>query len=225
MTIKYVELLTTDLDAVREFYHLTLGFEILEENDNQVVFKIGNSRLAFKYSLEYTRPTYHYALTIPENQFQIAKKWLSERVELVKDIDENDEFDFVNWNAHAIYFFDSVGNIGELIARHDLNNASEEPFLTKSITGISEIALPQRDVLEFAKLAKEHFEIPIYKNGSAAFAPLGTTEGLFICVPLQRIWYPTQDLKSDLFPVKVEIENTKEGALRHDGYYIFSKKS
>jgi hypothetical protein len=54
---------------------------------------------------------------------------------------KSDIADFVNWRAKSVYFFDPAGNIIELIARFDLNNASSEKFSSEQFLSLSEIGL------------------------------------------------------------------------------------
>lgn len=80
-----------------------------------------------------------YALGVPGHRFAEAAHWLENRVPLLADQNGRVEFFFEQWNAHAIYFRDADGNIGELIARHNLETNSEEPFGARSLLGVSEI--------------------------------------------------------------------------------------
>ena len=222
MKIKSLVLATNNLDAVTDFYSKVLDFKIIEQSEKIVSFQIGQSILTFELNNEFENPIYHYAFNIPANQLEEAKEWLANRTTLVKDEKGNDTMNFSNWNAHALYFYDSVGNIGELIARHDLNNHSELEFSSDSIYSISEIGLPVADVLDFKTKAQKRFDIPIYKAGSAKFAPLGDENGLFICVPLGRVWFPTTDMKSAAFPVRVAIEGKSNASLEYENYKILT---
>ena len=103
-----------------------------------------------------------------------------------------------------------------------MENASNQPFSAESILDISEIGLPVTDVNDFKEKLQEQFDLPVYKAASARFAPMGDTEGLFICVPLGRVWFPTEDLKSAMFPTVVEIEAPNKGKLIYGKYEIES---
>ena len=199
-----------------------MGFKIQNLSETIVSFQIGQSTLIFELNNDLKNPIYHYAFNIPSNQIEEAKEWLASRTTLVKDTEGNDLIDFSNWNARALYFYDSIGNIGELIARDDLDDYSETAFSSNSIYSISEIGLPVADVLNFKTQVQKHFDVPIYKAGSAKFAPLGDEHGLFICVPLDRVWFPTTDLKSASFPVRVEIEGKSNEVLKYEKYTIIS---
>ena len=106
--------------------------------------------------------------------------------------DGADQFHFETWNADAVYFFDPAGNVVELIARHNLRNASKKPFSGDSILCISEIAYPVEDVTLFCQHLKAELKLKLYSGDEKNFAALGDEDGLVIVVPVGRHWYPTQ---------------------------------
>jgi catechol 2,3-dioxygenase-like lactoylglutathione lyase family enzyme len=132
----------------------------------------------------------HFAFNVPENQIREARDWAAERAPLLSDGD-NELIDFSGWNAHAVYFRDPDGNIVELIARHDLPNASTEPFSAASLLEVSEAGVPTSDVPGVVDLLAGELGAPLYDGDRSRFAALGDPEGLFIVVPLRRPWYPT----------------------------------
>ena len=67
-------------------------------------------------------------------------------VMVIADTDGTIVFDSQNWNAHQVYFRAPQGNILELIARHELLNASQAEFSRRSFLNISEIGLTCDDV-------------------------------------------------------------------------------
>lgn len=218
MKFKQITLLANELPKVKAFYSDTFGLPIIEQTNQKISFQVGESTLTFKLTTEYHHPIYHYAFNIPENQFDAARQWLLKRIKPIV-FGGKDTFDFVNWNAHSIYYFDSVGNIGELIARHDLPNAAQTPFSALSITRISEIGLPVSDVTKLKAALQCRLPISTYVAGSDKFDPLGSPVGLLICVPLQRNWYPT-NVKSDLFPIEIILENATHQTLVFETYHI-----
>ena len=110
------------------------------------------------------------------------------------------------------------GNIVELIARHDQDNASTKLFNTDSILNISEIGLPTNNVIALGSVLKKHYNLKPYKSASAKFAPIGTNTTLFICVPVGRNWFPT-NIPAQNHPVEVDLGIGKdisfEGGLYH----------
>lgn len=222
MKLSKIILLTTNIESVNHFYHTILKLPIIQHQAGYISFKIGDSILAFQHSTEFEEPIYHYAFNIPENQFQAAKRWLQSKVQLITQ-NGKDEFDFVNWNAHSIYFYDSVGNIGELIARHNLNNQSNQPFSDQSLLSISEIGLPSKNLPIFAQTLQEQLQLNIFSASSAQFKPLGNDEGLFIIVPEHRIWYLT-DIPAGIFPIDIEIDMSYEINFQLEAYNFRTKK-
>lgn len=210
-----IRLHTNDLETIKSFYHFQLDLPILTETETSIRFKIGTTSLTFeKSTLE--KPVYHYAINIPENQFSAACEWLRKRVKTIF-YEASDVVDFPNWNAHAVYFYDSAGNIGELIARHDLTNATAMPFSEKSLLNISEIGLPTANVPALTTLLNEKLGLETYVSGGETFNPLGTEKALFICVGLGRDWFPTA-VKSNNFPVTTTLKSKKIIDFKYDNY-------
>jgi catechol 2,3-dioxygenase-like lactoylglutathione lyase family enzyme len=119
-----------DLDA---FYGDVLGLP----QDDLVTqcYKVGETRLRFR--LEEGGAFYHFALLVPGDRFDAALAWARERVELLDDV-----FDFDNWDARAVYFHDPAGNIVELIAHHGLEeNGRDGRFAAEELVGVSELGI------------------------------------------------------------------------------------
>jgi hypothetical protein len=119
-----------DLDA---FYGDVLGLP----QDDLVTqcYKVGETRLRFR--LEQGGAFYHFALLVPGDRFDAALAWARERVELLDDV-----FDFDNWDARAVYFHDPAGNIVELIAHHGLEeNGRDGRFAAEELVGVSELGI------------------------------------------------------------------------------------
>src|SRR5687768_1312330 len=115
MKINKLILLTSRLEEQTEFYKNVLGFKVVEQTPDHTSFKIGTSILSF-YFRETATP-YHFAFNIPANQINEALTWLKTKVEVLRDDENNEVQDFIEWNAKAIYFYDMDNNIVELIAR------------------------------------------------------------------------------------------------------------
>lgn len=191
MEITHLTLLAQDLPALHHFYTDILGLPMLEGGEEVITFGVGRSKLTFLQADEDWEGSYHFAFNIPENQFGQAKAWLSARIELIHNPTGQDEFRFESWNAHALYFFDPAGNILELIARHDLPNASDTPFRGDSLLAISEIGLTTSDVAATVRQIQSYLQLKVYRNSeSEEFVALGDAIGLLIIVKKGRIWWP-----------------------------------
>lgn len=208
MKIKQVHLHTSCLANLEKFYVQKLGFEKVNEDLNSFTIQTGKSQLCFSSSVE--NAFYHFAFNIPENQLEMAIKYLkNKQIELLK-YNDKEVLDFPNWNAHAIYFFDVAGNIVEFIARHDLNNFSNIVFDTSCITEISEVGFPVPSIQTFYEKIQKNWDIPVYSHASnlETFCAIGNPEGLFIIVSLEKQWLPTTKACA-IFPIEVVIESTK----------------
>lgn len=200
---------TYALHKQKQFYSHIFELPIAEDSNNKITFQAGVTRLTFEQSEPSQNPFYHFAFNIPENQFREAKRWLAKRVSLIHNENGEDEFDFSNWNAHAVYFFDPAGNIVELIARHDLPNRSNERFGGHSLLSISEIGCVVRDVPAYCATLMKEIDVEIYRNTSYRnFAALGDANGLFIVVSEHRDWYPAGP-SAQVFPLKLLLKGAR----------------
>jgi catechol-2,3-dioxygenase len=148
----------------------------------------GATRVPFAEATQPMPSVYHFAFNIPENQLAEAKQWLASRVSLRKN-GEHDEWHFVDWNAHAVYFGDPAGNVVEFIARHNLPNAANEPFDRRSLLSVSEIGLATPNVHESCRQLRAQLGITRWRGNDTDFAAMGDEEGLFIVVANGRRWF------------------------------------
>jgi hypothetical protein len=121
--------LSAPLD-LRAFYGGELGLPL--DGDAIVV---GETRLRF--DVEEGGAFYHFAFLVPGDRFAAALAWARERVPLLGDV-----FEFENWDAAAVYFHDPAGSIVELIAHHGLEeNGRDGPFAADELLGFSELGI------------------------------------------------------------------------------------
>ncbi len=221
MLIKRLELLTDDLIGQKEFYSSVLELPVHLE-DTSLLVKAGKTDIVFKQAPAQWMGQYHFCFNIPENQFLQAKVWLSKRIPLLKDENGNDEFKSQTWNATSLYFKDTAGNILEFIARHDQKNATEIPFNSEQILQVSEIGLPSKDVISFAKELCGKLGVSVYKQEpNETFTPIGDEDGLFILPVENRIWIPNTGVPARMLSVKVDVEvNGKEFKLSGVPYEV-----
>ncbi|WP_410767711.1 VOC family protein [Fontibacillus sp. BL9] len=206
MIFEQIKLQTGELEQLKFFYGHVLGLEIFEDTAEQFSVRIGWTKLRFEQAAE-GNPFYHFAANIPENRMVQAKEWLSSRASLQMEDGENEVF-FTSWNAHSVYFEDPAGNIVEFIARHNLKNASEEAFSSRSLLCVSEIGIVRDEVIPFVReLNRQGF--PNWKEDSEGLTPVGDELGLFIVVRDQRIWFFSRRPASR-FPVNVKVEGRAE---------------
>jgi len=208
MHITRLELQTRDLKEQALFYGETLGLDTRIIAGTQVLVRAGATELAFTQAAEGQDCFYHFAFNIPENQFEAARQWLAMQAEILANEEGDTTIISKTWNSRSLYFKDTAGNILELIARHDLQNASER----FEILSISEIGLATQDVPSQVKIFQEKTSLLPYKDErSETFTAVGDADGLFITVKQGRIWYPNTGVPAQLLPVRVhfQVDETK----------------
>ena len=210
MEIKQLILQTSATSKLTEFYETVMELPVALSGESEITIKTGSTELVFQQASA-ADPFYHFAINIPANKIEEAKAWLSSRVDLVWMEDyKSDIADFVNWHAKSVYFFDPAGNILELITRFTLDNKTDAPFSSAQFLSISEIGLVFKedefdtrtsDLLQQHQLSYFAKQPPLKH-----FRAIGDDEGLFIIVPENRNWYPT-DKPSGIFPIEIKFEN------------------
>lgn len=219
-----VKLQCHKMDELRRFYGKTLGLPT-SDKDNCYTIKTGPSELEFSPAAPSTEPFYHFAWNIPENQFAEAKKWLSQRTPLLKDSQTGkDEVYFASWNAHAIYFRDPAGNIGEFIARHTLKNSATTRFSEQSLQCLSEIGMVTRDVKTISSDLSKKLDWP-KTSGEMSF--VGDGMGYLIVAPTGRPWLPDRIQKAIAASVDVCVEAKLMQPIKWEGqpFVVRSAKS
>ena len=221
MNITRLELLTLNLQAQRDFYANILEMPV-EPTSSNLEVKAGQTELIFSQAPADFDGAYHFAFNIPENQFPAAKKWISERIPLLRDETGKDEFNSESWNSDSVYFKDPAGNVLEFIARHNLKNPVGKDFDSKQILNVSEIGLPSENVIDLASEICKSLNLSVFKQQpNETFTPVGDDHGLFILPIKDRIWIPNSGVPAKLLPVKVTGNaNGKEWEIRGVPYSI-----
>jgi len=191
-----------DPAAPRPFYTDTLGLPLLDERADRFSVRVGATRLTF-VAAPGSSAVHHFAFNIPRDALPAAKAWLTTRVPLLTQDDE-DEFDFLSWRARAIYCRDPAGNILELIARQASPGAGTISFNAAQLLSVSEVGLPVGDVPATVAALGRDLALPPYQDGGDTFAPVGDEEGLLIVVRAGRHWFPTADA-ADATPIAVTL--------------------
>jgi catechol 2,3-dioxygenase-like lactoylglutathione lyase family enzyme len=113
MKIKELKLFTNQLEKQKEFFLKVLGFELLDEKENEFCLKIGWSKLRFVKSDKIH--IYHYCFLIPSNKLIESLEWMNNRMKTI-DVENGEKIvHFEDWNADSFYFYDGGGNIAEFI--------------------------------------------------------------------------------------------------------------
>jgi len=189
MHIIRLTLAAHDLYAANDFYAAKLGLPLLEIDAESITFQVGTTELTFHTSDHAAQ--HHIAFNIPENQIEDGFTWINQFAPTMTTDTGDDIAHFAAWNAHSVYCFDPLGNILELIARHDLQNPSHAPFSAESLLSISEVAIPVDDVVTAADDVVHTTGDPFYLGEySDTFTAVGDEEGLLIVVKHGREFYP-----------------------------------
>jgi len=208
MIMEKILLDTNKIVELRNFYKDVLGLSILEDTPKGITFKVGETLLSFKETTSNNEPFYHFAMNIPHNKFQQAKKWLQDQGVKLNMEDGKDEVYFETWNAESVYFEDPAGNIVELVARYHLPNEKEGDFSSEDLLNVSEIGIVHNQVLPLVhELNKTG--IPCWREEDESFTPVGNEEGLIIVVKRGRRWYFSRK-DAEIFPVTVWIKGIGE---------------
>lgn len=224
MEIKSLTLQTDNLQTMKEFYINKLGFLMIDETRDSFQIQTGTSILEFTNKDTVSKPYYHFAFNIPENQFEEAKFWLKNKVQLLTE-DGEDEVNFSHLPAQAIYFEDPSGNIVEFIARYGINEKSTEPFTINSILHISEIGLIVDDVFKAGKeLSKAHiFERDNKPLNEKFLNFMGVRDkGIFIILAHPGRRWIFSDKYSSIFPLKISVDKGKMIIVNHKGECIIN---
>jgi len=203
MRIHALQLAVADPRALGAFYE-GLGLPVVPSKSG-VVVSFGRTDVAFTEAEPGVEPFYHFAVTIPENRFEAAYEWLDDRVGVLADVESGaTRFEFeALLDATACYFRDPAGNIGELIARHSLDNGlpDGEQFCPQHLLGVSEIGLVVDDVPSVAETLTAVTGEPDLGGGDD-FRMLGDDHGAFIVVDRDRPWFVSGD-DPGVFPTTV----------------------
>jgi catechol-2,3-dioxygenase len=181
------------------------------EDDRSFELITGPTTLRFEAADNIENPYYHFAWNIPENLYTQSVEWLKDKqVTLIREPGtENEILDFTDWNAHALYFYDPAGNIVELIARHNIENSSNEPFGAQSFLELSEIGVVSKAYQKTYEYITTELEIPFWKGNKEDFNALGDEHGLFITVPEGRQWFMSEK-KAFCFPLEINFTSGEE---------------
>ncbi|WP_196936825.1 VOC family protein [Sphingobacterium hungaricum] len=206
MRIEELKVLTNKLEAQKEFYKTTLGFELIEESDTQFSIQVGWTYLTFIQSVE--PHTYHYCFLIPSNKLEEGLKWFDQRLETVTLEDGGKTVHFDSWNADSFYFYDGAGNIAECIVRHELKNESGTEFNLSDLLCVNEIGIGTSSIPAFDQQLKKEMDVNLWKGDLTRFAAHGSQEGLFLLADyhMKETWFPTQ-IKIKASPFEAVIKN------------------
>lgn len=207
---------------LRSFYLDRLGLEGVESGGEDLLsVRVGTNVLLFSAAPAGAAPFYHFAFLVPGNRFEAAHAWLEARARLLPDPDTGDTvFDFDNWDAHACYCLDPVGNIVELIAHHGLSEVSAEgSFSGVELVGFSEVGLVVSNKEESVGVLACERDLHVLDgevDDPARLVFVGERgRTLILCTP-GRGWLPT-GRAAEMHPVEVVVVGARDGETELSG--------
>ena len=190
MKIHSVALTVQHLQAAAAFYCDVLGLPV-SHSTNSASIQIGASRLELSEAQPYAG-AHHLAFNIHPEQFELARAWLAERVQLLDHEGSTVIEGIPGWNSRSLHFTGPEGIILEYIAR-DAYAALPVPAPTSAGAprplSLGEAGLGVADVATAMQHLSAAGLAPDFK-ASPAFAPLGDEDGMLIVVPQARHWFP-----------------------------------
>lgn len=203
MQIREVALTVTGLAAAARFYRDVLDLPVAER-PGQAVVTIGFSRLVLTEGDPFAG-AHHLAIGIAPADFAVARRWLSDRVELI--VVEGSEVieGPTGWNSESVYFLGPGDVILELIARDA--DASAGPGGRQALRplSISEVGIGVPSVAAAVRALGAELDLPAFPPQGPQFAPVGDHDGLLILVDMNRVWFPTNELKPARGPLTVSL--------------------
>ncbi len=156
MLITDVRIGTADLNEAARFYRDVLELPVTL-SDGTAVVTVGRSTMTLTETPG-LRESNHVAFTIPSNRFAEAKKWLSDRVELMSWKAGETELRLGEpWDSESAYFLGPDSILLEVIARHRLANPSDEPFSSAQLLCVT----PNANWLEYIDWWNPILESPL----------------------------------------------------------------
>jgi len=147
-------------------------------------------------------PFYHFAFLVPGDRFDAALTWARERVELLGDVFESDD-----WNSRAVYFHDPAGNIVELIAHRGLEeNGRSGELSAEELVGCSELGIVgdrPKLLRRLEAVGLELWDGTVEAENRLAF--VGEQGRTLILAPPGRGWMPT-GRPAEPHPVELVLE-------------------
>ncbi|PPJ28776.1 hypothetical protein C5E45_30765 [Nocardia nova] len=205
MKILEVELTTTHLAATAQFYRDVLELPVVTLPDG-IAVEIGSSIVRVTAGAGFDG-VHHLAFGISPHDFDLARRWLRQRTELLT-VDGSDIIDGPEgWNSRSLYFRGPDGTLLELIARQADRATPGSPDEIPRLLSISEVGIGVPDVRQTVRHLAEAFELPPFPPQLSEFAPVGSHDGLLIVARSGRIWFPTEEDVPATGPVSIRIES------------------
>jgi len=220
MQIQEVALTVTGLAAAARFYHDVFDLPVAEQ-PGQVTVTIGSSRLVLEEGDQFAG-AHHLAIGIAPADFEVARGWLSRRVEPIavdgSEVIEGPE----GWDSRSVYFLGPEDIVLEFIARDADSSAPAGDGRVPRPLSLSEVGIGVPSVPEAVRALTGELGLPTFPPQGAQFAPVGDHDGLIILVDQNRIWFPTDAQQAARGPVTVKLAAPRAArlSLRESGTVV-----
>ncbi len=203
MQIQEVALTVTGLAAAARFYRDVLELPVTEQ-PGQATVTIGSSRLALEEGDQFAG-AHHLAIGITPADFEVARGWLSQRVEPIvvngSEVIEGPE----GWDSRSVYFLGPEDIVLEYIARDADSSAPAGDGQAPRPVSLSEVGIGVPSVAGAVRALSGELGLPTFPPHKAQFAPVGDHDGLIILVDQNRVWFPTDTQQAARGPVTVKL--------------------
>ncbi len=211
MKIKEVALTVARLDEAGLFYRDVLGLPVVER-PGQVTVTVGSSRLVLTRDAPFTG-AHHLAFGIAPAEFEAARRWLGQRVDLLAVDGAEVVQGPRGWNSRSAHFLGPEEIVLELIARDaDAGSRAGEGQIP-GLLALSEVGIGVPDVASAVRELTGDLNVPTFPPHGPRFAPVGGHDGLIILVERDRIWFPTELQRAAQGPVTVTVVASRAGRL------------
>lgn len=223
---------THRLEAQKDFYVRTLSLPLVETTESAFAVQAGDTKLVFTLAEAGLNPSYYFAFKVAQERFASIKDQLSQRVTLLKR-QGRDVFETTVQKAQAVYCSDPANNLLAVMAERGLLDQKVISANPLNILGVSEVGVAVDDVNSIAQYLQSTLGISAYANNPSLLTAVGSEDGRFIIVKRGQPWFPTDDLRAEVYPLSVTVAGTVYATdkLADYPYYIqtgktsFSKRS
>lgn len=211
MKIRQVTLTVTRPDRAATFYRDALQLPVVADG-GRVTVAIGSSRLVLEHGDQF-EGLHHLAVGIAPANFELARKWLAQRVEPIV-VDGSEVIQGPDgWNSRSVYFLGPEDIVLEYIARDADGHLPAGAGPVPQPLSLSEVGIAVPDVSEAVRTLNRDLGLPAFPPQGRQFAPVGGHDGLIILVAQERTWFPTQGMQAAHGPVIVDLAAPHPGQL------------
>jgi hypothetical protein len=220
----------SEMFQIRNFWENTIGCEVVNQTFNSFTLKIGTSLLTFKINLTNSnRPQYHFSILVPANQIENCLAWLKnggkkqdgDEIQLWRGGETNAEIiQSPLFNSTSVYFADFGGNIIELVARRNLDNAEDGEFSANMFKEINSVSIVTKDVRSAQDLIQNNLGYKPVDRTTSGYKVMGNANGLINLVVQDRILPPTNTETAFPFEMELVVQNTDSIEVPIPGFFV-----